>query len=200
MTEGLLSGSVDMLLSKRAILVDDVTNGLVLHDVDTGENVRTFDVQTSGDLKVRRVLFGENGKVVLGATDRGTVIVFERSDGEKLATIKHDSDDRLEMAVSKIKNQKPYVKSLFQTKTAGTRSLIAIASTSTVGRQTITVWEHNSDARRLSKKELKHEKMQKSLVMQMGCALLFVICLGYIASQGIPLSVSHAHAYSWYAS
>ena len=74
---------------KQAVfLIDNVTDGLSLHSVETGHLIRSFPTKPSVP-KSKDVAFGEKGAIVVGGGDRGSVYVFDRKQGIQLQKLQH---------------------------------------------------------------------------------------------------------------
>ena len=74
---------------KQAVfLIDNVTNGLSLHSVETGHLIQSFPTKLSVP-KSKDVAFGERGAIVVGGGDRGSVYVFDRKQGTQLQKLQH---------------------------------------------------------------------------------------------------------------
>ncbi len=73
----------------KLALIDNIENGLDLRNVETGEYVHRFEI---GDPMIRvpkHVAFGENGQVVVGGSDHGSIYVFDRRSGERRDVLRH---------------------------------------------------------------------------------------------------------------
>ena len=73
---------------QSVFLIDNVTDGLSLHSVETGHLIRSFPTKPSIP-KSKDVAFGEKGTIVVGGGDRGSVYVFDRKQGTQLQKLQH---------------------------------------------------------------------------------------------------------------
>ena len=70
-------------------MVDNVADSFDLHKLENGEYIRTFSTGLAKKNFPKQVLFGEDGKVVIGGSDHGSIYVFDRRTGEVLQVLKH---------------------------------------------------------------------------------------------------------------
>ena len=73
---------------QSVFLIDNVTDGLSLHSVETGHLIRSFPTKLSIP-KSKDVAFGEKGTIVVGGGDRGSVYVFDHKQGTRLQKLQH---------------------------------------------------------------------------------------------------------------
>ena len=73
-------------------MVDNVVDGFDLHKLENGEYIRMFSTGLAKKPCPKQVLFGEDGKVVIGGSDHGSIYVFDRRTGEVLQVLKHADD------------------------------------------------------------------------------------------------------------
>lgn len=79
-----------MAVSSRPALmvIDSVSNGFALHEVDTGTHIHNFPTPARARTLPRQVTFGEGGRVVVGGSDNGTVSIYDRRTASVLETFK----------------------------------------------------------------------------------------------------------------
>ena len=74
---------------KQAVfLINNVTDGLSLHSVETGHLIRSFPTKPTIP-KSKDVAFGERGAIVVGGRDCGSVYVFNSKQGTQLQKLQH---------------------------------------------------------------------------------------------------------------
>lgn len=69
--------------------MDNATDGFTLYHLESGQLVRTFTVDPPTVPVPKQVSFGEDGKVVIGGSDNGSVYVFNRRTGVLIETLSH---------------------------------------------------------------------------------------------------------------
>ncbi|KAG2121579.1 WD40-repeat-containing domain protein [Suillus cothurnatus] len=76
---------------KRGVfVVDNAIDGFTLYRLEgEGESVRTFTTAVPSMSVPKQVVFGEEGKVVIGGSDNGLVYVFDRKTGQIIQTLRH---------------------------------------------------------------------------------------------------------------
>jgi WD40 repeat protein len=71
--------------------LDNATDGFDLHSFDIGGYIKTLPTNLTARQFPRQVVFGENGHVVVGGSNDGTVYVFDRKTGTALDVLRHSS-------------------------------------------------------------------------------------------------------------
>lgn len=71
-------------MRQKLIAVDTISSEFVLYSLRTGGHVRTCTTPPRSRSLPRQVAFGEEGKILVGGTDNGTVCVFDCRTGMQL--------------------------------------------------------------------------------------------------------------------
>ncbi|KAI6140046.1 hypothetical protein EDD17DRAFT_1499896 [Pisolithus thermaeus] len=82
-------GSAAVHLKRGLFVVDNATDGFTLYRLESGQLVRTFTADPPTVPVPKQVSFGEDGKVVIGGSDNGSVYVFNRRTGVLIETLSH---------------------------------------------------------------------------------------------------------------
>jgi hypothetical protein len=83
------SGHATINYARSQFVVDNVSNGFDLHQLDNGSFVRNYPTERPKKRFPRRVAFGEDGKVIVDESDHGVVHVFDRRTGSQLDILHH---------------------------------------------------------------------------------------------------------------
>jgi hypothetical protein len=83
------SGSVAVSPSRNQFVVDGVTNGFDLYQLDSGRWKRNFPTGAPTVKVPKQVTFGEDFRAVVGGSDHGAVYVFDRKKGVQLHVLWH---------------------------------------------------------------------------------------------------------------
>jgi hypothetical protein len=70
-------------------VIDNVTNGFDLHDLNSGSLVQTFKTSDITRREPKQVVFAEDSRIVVGGSDHGIVYVFDRRTGAILEKLPH---------------------------------------------------------------------------------------------------------------
>jgi hypothetical protein len=70
-------------------VIDNGTDGFTLHQLGTGLMERSFTTGWPLIRRTKQVTFGEDGKIVVGGSDCGTVFVFDRETGAPIDMLRH---------------------------------------------------------------------------------------------------------------
>ena len=70
------------------MVIDSVSNGFALHEVNTGKYLYNFATPPRARTLPRQVTFGEEGKVVVGGSDNGSIAIYDRRTAAVLETFK----------------------------------------------------------------------------------------------------------------
>ncbi|KAF8451041.1 hypothetical protein L210DRAFT_961584 [Boletus edulis BED1] len=84
-------GSASVYLKKGMFIIDNATNSFTMYHLDGGEPIRTFITDPPSIQVPKQVAFGEDYRIVVGRSNKGTVFVFDRRTGNILDTIQHAS-------------------------------------------------------------------------------------------------------------
>jgi outer membrane protein assembly factor BamB len=82
-------GSAAVDLEHRFCVIDNVSNGFDLYNLDLGSFIRTLP---TGELKrsyPRGVTFADRFRAIIGGSDHGNVYIFDQNTGLTLRTLKH---------------------------------------------------------------------------------------------------------------
>ncbi|KAG2096022.1 WD40-repeat-containing domain protein [Suillus cothurnatus] len=84
------SGHAAVHQKRGVFVVDNAIDGFTLYRLEgEGESVRTFTTAVPSMSVPKQVVFGEEGKVVIGGSDNGLVYVFDRKTGQIIQTLCH---------------------------------------------------------------------------------------------------------------
>lgn len=76
--------------------VDNATNGFDLISCTSWNFLRTLVTGTPSTSTPKRVVFGEDGAILVGGTDRGFVSVFDVAGGHEVARLSHGDVDMVQ--------------------------------------------------------------------------------------------------------
>jgi hypothetical protein len=79
-------------VQKDVFIIDDPSQGAVLHRFQSKARVRTYNVKVAKTMRVRQVVFAEDCRCIVIGSDHGKVYVFDRRSGEII--------DELEMSAN----------------------------------------------------------------------------------------------------
>lgn len=74
---------------RNLVAIDNVGDGFSLHRADTVECLRNFPTGTPTRRVCKQVVFGEDGKVIIGGSDHGSVYIFDRKTGTPIEVLRH---------------------------------------------------------------------------------------------------------------
>ena len=84
------SGQVDVWPEKRRFLIDNADTGFELHAIDYSGSSFLYSADNSlVKVTAKQVKFGENGDIVVGGSDHGTVYVFNRRTRSTMQLLDH---------------------------------------------------------------------------------------------------------------
>lgn len=78
--------------SRGLIAFDNSIEGYSLHALGNGRPVRQYPTGTPKWTFPRQVMFGENGRVLVGGSENGVVYVFDRRTGSPLDLLRHSGN------------------------------------------------------------------------------------------------------------
>ena len=79
--------------------VDNVTEGFSLYSLEDMKFLREYPTGKPMKRFPKQVEFGEEGRILVGGSDHGTIYVFDRKTGLVMDTLNHE-DDGLAQAVT----------------------------------------------------------------------------------------------------
>lgn len=82
-------GSAAVSYGRNQFVVDSVTNGFNLYQLDNGHWKRNFPTGTPTRKLPKCVAFAEDTGVVMGGSDHGAVYVFDKRTGSPLHILRH---------------------------------------------------------------------------------------------------------------
>ncbi|TDL19963.1 WD40 repeat-like protein [Rickenella mellea] len=88
-TIGTLIGSAAINPTKNEFVVDSIANGFDLHHLDNGVWKRNYPTGKPERTRPKQVVFGEDGRIVVGGSDHGTVYVFDSQTASPLYILEH---------------------------------------------------------------------------------------------------------------
>lgn len=96
------SGNAALDLNKRLVVVDNVSDGIDIYNLDTAEYMATFLIpKTSADVFAKTVAFADQSRAVVGGSDHGIVYIFDRKTGHVIRSLKYAKKGGVEtLAVS----------------------------------------------------------------------------------------------------
>ncbi len=78
-----------MNTARNQFVIDNVTDGFDLHQLDTGRYIRTLTTGPCLRTVPKQVAFAEDSTVVVGGSDQGSVFVFSRISGTPAQILRH---------------------------------------------------------------------------------------------------------------
>lgn len=75
----------------KLAVIDNVESGFDLRNIDTAEIVQQYKTRAPIARVPKQVLFGENGQVVVGASDHGAIYIFDRRSGAQREVLHHEA-------------------------------------------------------------------------------------------------------------
>lgn len=85
-------GAVAVSWQKNLFVIDTVTNGFGLYQLDNVNWKRNFTTGTPTRKVPKQVAFGEDSRIVVGGSDHGAVYVFDRKTGSPLHILRHSDN------------------------------------------------------------------------------------------------------------
>ncbi|KIM34831.1 hypothetical protein M413DRAFT_32993 [Hebeloma cylindrosporum] len=83
-------GNAAVDLSKRMVVVDNLSDGMDLYNLDTAEYMETFLTRrTSANVFPKSVAFANQSRAVVGGSDHGIVYIFDRKSGHVIHSLKY---------------------------------------------------------------------------------------------------------------
>lgn len=73
---------------QSSFVVDNATDGFSLHDVESGDIIRSFCTNPTKSYP-KQVAFAERGNLIVGGGEGGKIHVFEQSTGGELQILRH---------------------------------------------------------------------------------------------------------------
>lgn len=144
---------------EKQFVVDNAHDGFDLRDVRTGELVRKFPTGQPLRRCPKQVTFGEDGDVVVGGSDHGTLYVFDRKTGSLRQKLRHASSGYVQTVTAHTKNDG--------------RALIVAATTGCDMSPAITIWSRR-------KRHLLPPAVSKTFAMLASFLLRFLVVLAAV--------------------
>jgi len=96
------SGNAAVDLSKRMVVVDNVSDGMDIYNLDTAEYMATFlTKRTSAKVFPKTVAFANQSRAVVGGSDHGIVYIFDRKTSHVIHSLEYAKQGGVEtLAVS----------------------------------------------------------------------------------------------------
>ncbi|PIL30392.1 hypothetical protein GSI_07578 [Ganoderma sinense ZZ0214-1] len=82
-------GYASLLPKQHLVVLDNISNGFDLWDLDVGTHLRTFPTGPPTRFLPRQVVFAERWKAIVAGSDHGAVYVFDRTTGTPLDVLRH---------------------------------------------------------------------------------------------------------------
>lgn len=83
------SGYASLPPKQHLVVLDNVSNGFDMWDLDVGTHLRTFPTGPPTRFLPRQVIFAERWKAIVAGSDHGAVYVFDRTTGAPLDVLRH---------------------------------------------------------------------------------------------------------------
>jgi len=96
------SGNAALDVNKRLVVVDNVSDGMDIYNLDTAKHIATFLIpKTSADVFPTTVAFAGQSRVVVGGSDHGIVYIFDRKTAHVIRSLRYAKKGGVEtLAVS----------------------------------------------------------------------------------------------------
>ena len=75
--------------NKNQFVMDNVSDGFDLHQLDNGAYIRTFLTRDAKKRVPKQVVFSKDTTVVVGGSDHGKVYIFDRRTGKEFQVLHH---------------------------------------------------------------------------------------------------------------
>lgn len=89
------SGHAAVDAPQTLFLIDNVTNGFSLHQLEDGACIRTYNTNPVKTFP-KQVVFGEQATLVVGGSDTGTIHVFDKNEGTLKQVLQHADRGRVQ--------------------------------------------------------------------------------------------------------
>ncbi|KAF8573555.1 hypothetical protein K439DRAFT_1375051, partial [Ramaria rubella] len=86
---GKMIGHTAISVKRNQFVVDNVTDGFDLHQLDNGAHIHTLQTGTPTKKVPKQVVFGENWEIIVSGSNHGLVYLFERETGRLLNVLCH---------------------------------------------------------------------------------------------------------------
>jgi hypothetical protein len=74
---------------RNQFVIDNVSDGFDLHQLDNSAYVRTFLTRDSNGTVPKEAVFGEDARIIIGGSDHGKIYIFDRRTGKNLQVLDH---------------------------------------------------------------------------------------------------------------
>ncbi|KAG1793681.1 WD40-repeat-containing domain protein [Suillus plorans] len=93
---GPLIGHASVDITQTLFLIDNVTNGFSLHQLDDAVCITTYNTNPVKTF-LKQVVFGEKTDIVVGGSDTGVVYVFDKNEGNLKQVSRHANKTRVQV-------------------------------------------------------------------------------------------------------